>query len=459
MFIGNKIRSYFGYAQSAGNSFISNIPLIIYYVLTKKKKNKVNLIISNNEKTGHCFLPLDFLITRTSETLCEKKIKMKKRRKYMLSLKFNVLLLFLWEAWETEKKAWINYKKINFRGINVESKEKKVATFFQKTWKNLICVIFIQCWTYFLQIMNETSSVTFCLCNCLCFFHLTNTHLLSTLKTCSRVKLHVPKHRKPLTDKEFGYYLAGLIDGDGCFTAKSLIICFAEKDTSLAYYLKRYIAYGNVYKIKDKKAVVYTIAHSKALIKVLSLVNGKLRHESKINNANNKLIPYLNSLKLNPCLDNISLDKTNDLNNHWFAGFSDADACFQIKILERNKLVVEKRSVKKSRVEESIKFKITTEIRLNFQIDQKAPELLNLIKENFGGNVGYRKNQNTYYYGSTCFKTAKNFIKYFDSYHLLSCKHISYIKWRKAFLIIQEKEHFTINGINKIRKLKSTLNK
>ena len=428
MFIGNKIRSYFGYAQSAGNSFISNIPLIIYYVLTKQKKNKVNLIISNNEKSGNCFLPLNFLITRTSETLCEKKIKMKKRRKVGKS-----------RSRPLGKRTFSPFKLC-------------------LPWENLICVIFIQCWTYFFQIMNETSSVTFCLCNCLCFFHVTNTNLLSTLKTCSRVKLHVPKHRKPLTDKEFGYYLAGLIDGDGCFTAKSLIICFAEKDTSLAYYLKRYIAYGNVYKIKDKKAVVYTIAHSKALIKVLSLVNGKLRHESKINNANNKLIPYLNSLKLNPCLDNISLDKTNDLNNHWFAGFSDADACFQIKILERKKLVVEKSSVKKSKMEESI-FKIRTEIRLNFQIDQKAPELLNLIKENFGGNVGYRKNQNTYYYGSTCFKTAKNFIKYFDSYHLLSSKHISYIKWRKAFLIIQEKEHLTINGINKIRKLKSTLNK
>ena len=259
----------------------------------------------------------------------------------------------------------------------------------------------------------------------------------SLLKTSGKVKSYVPTHRKPLTDKEFGYYLAGLIDGDGCFTEKSLIISFSEKETSLAYYLKSYITYGNVYKIKNKKAVIFTIAHSKGLIKVLSLINGKLRYQSKINNINNKLIPYLNTLRSNPSLDSISLEKTNDLNNHWLAGFSDANACFQIKILEREKL-----------------HKVRTEVRLNFQIDQKTSKLLNLIKQNFGGNIGYHEKQDTYYYESTSFEVGKNFIKYFDCYHLLSSKYINYIKWRKAYLIIQEKEHLTVNGLDKIKKLK-----
>ena len=29
------------------------------------------------------------------------------------------------------------------------------------------------------------------------------------------ISAHVPKHLKPVTDDEFGHYLAGLIDGDG----------------------------------------------------------------------------------------------------------------------------------------------------------------------------------------------------------------------------------------------------
>lgn len=247
-----------------------------------------------------------------------------------------------------------------------------------------------------------------------------------------------------------------------------LNICFSEKDKSLAYYIKAYLGYGSVSNIKDKKAVKLVVSHSKGLIKIVSLVNGKLRLISKINQLNDKLIPYLNNLKchkdLNFKLDNVTIDNTSNLNNHWLAGFSDADASFQIKILKRqitkqNLTKLEKKSsLKLFSVPSEIKSVSRTEIRLNFQIDLKTPEILYLIKEKFGGNIGYRQTQNTYYYGSTSFTVAQNFIDYFNKYHLLSSKHISYIKWRKVYLMIQNKEHLTIDGIEKIKKIKSTLN-
>jgi hypothetical protein len=65
---------------------------------------------------------------------------------------------------------------------------------------------------------------------------------------------------------------------------------------------------------------------------------------------------------------------------------------------------------------------------LNFQIDQKKDNLLLLIKDFLGGNIGYRENQDTYYYGSTSFGSAKNVINYFDEFHLLSSKHINFLK-------------------------------
>jgi hypothetical protein len=82
-----------------------------------------------------------------------------------------------------------------------------------------------------------------------------------------------------------------------------------------------------------------------------------------------------------------------------------------------------------------------------------------LIKDFLGGNIGYRKSQDTYYYGSTSFGAAKKVIHYFDYFHLLSSKHINYLKWRKAYLIIQNKDHLTKNGIEKIIKLKKTMNR
>jgi LAGLIDADG endonuclease. len=91
------------------------------------------------------------------------------------------------------------------------------------------------------------------------------------------------------------------------------------------------------------------------------------------------------------------------------SGFSDANGSFQVKIINR---INRKKP----------------EIRLNFQIDQKYEDLLNLIKDNFGGNISYRSSQDTYYYGSTNFGSAKNIINYFDRFNLLSTKHINYLK-------------------------------
>jgi hypothetical protein len=64
---------------------------------------------------------------------------------------------------------------------------------------------------------------------------------------------HVPKHLKPINSEQLGYYLAGLIDGDGHFSkAQQLVIVFSFPDAFLAYYLKKELGYGTVKKIKIK---------------------------------------------------------------------------------------------------------------------------------------------------------------------------------------------------------------
>ena len=50
------------------------------------------------------------------------------------------------------------------------------------------------------------------------------------------ISKHVPKHLKPASKDQFGYYLAGLIDVDGHFSSKQqLVIVFHSLDASLAY--------------------------------------------------------------------------------------------------------------------------------------------------------------------------------------------------------------------------------
>ena len=252
------------------------------------------------------------------------------------------------------------------------------------------------------------------------------------------ISVHVPKHLKPVNNDQFGHYLAGLIDGDGHFSSRQqLIIVFHLLDASLAYYIKKKLGYGSVKKVKDKNAFILVVAAREGIEKVINLINGKIRTESKFNQITNNILNHDNYAEFRKKIS-LKLNLSRNLKNHWLAGFSDADASFQIKILNRSK---------------------KTEVRLNFQIDQNKKYILLLIKEFLGGNIGYRKSQDTYYFGSTSFGSAKNVINYFDYFHLLSSKYINYIKWRKAYIKIQNKDHLNKDGVKKIIKLKNTMNR
>lgn len=292
-------------------------------------------------------------------------------------------------------------------------------------------------------------SYTYLSCSCLIF-----TWVSFALDSCIKclsskategeyVKLvseHVPTHLKPQTDEEFGHYLAGLIDGDGSFGVRSLVIAFNKLDASLAYYIKGRLGYGRIRKVKDKNAVLFVITNREGLEKVLNLVNGKLRVQFKLDSIEKYILSYYKEpLNLK---HKLHLNTSSDLENHWLAGFLDADASFQIKTL--------------SRVNPNGSSRV--EIRLYVQIDQKTRLLLDLIKDSFGGNIGHRKSQDTFYYNSTSFGSARKFISYLGRYHMLSSKHVNYLKWRKAYLLVQTKKHLTEEGLMKIKNLKSSMN-
>lgn len=251
---------------------------------------------------------------------------------------------------------------------------------------------------------------------------------------------HVPTHLKPISEDQFGFYLAGLIDGDGWFSKYAAHIVFHSLDASLAYYIKTRIGYGTVTKVKSKNAYILTVTKREGLQILLNLINGKLRTQSKCDAVFKYILNvYVEPLNLN---ENFHINTSKDLDNHWLAGFLDADSSFQIKCLERVKPSGGTR----------------LEIRLSMQVDQKTRLFLDLIKDKFGGNIGYRKTQDTYYYSSTSFGSAKNVIEYLDKYHMLSSKHVNYLKWRKVYLLIQEKKHLTLEGQARILKIKSSMN-
>lgn len=228
------------------------------------------------------------------------------------------------------------------------------------------------------------------------------------------VSVHRPQPLKHRNSTQFGFFLAGLIDSDGHFSKiPQLVISFHEKEMHVPYYIKKEIGYGVVSKVKGKRAAKFVLAHSLGLEKVCKLVHNKLLHRDKISQYNTRL-HTLSSFKITEGTT-FSIEK-----NAWFAGFFLGDGSFQMKILNRRR--------------GNLQCQERPEIRLVVQIDQKTDHLLLEIKKVFGGNIGFRSSQNTFYYSSTTFRAAERLIKYFDRFHLMGVKLTQYVIWRKVFL-------------------------
>ena len=223
-----------------------------------------------------------------------------------------------------------------------------------------------------------------------------------------KISEHVPSHNNNLNVEEFGYFLAlrgpvgaswvryatGLIEGDGWFGKKELHIIFSDKDISLAYLIKKRIGHGNVYKIKDKKAVRYICKNKDGLFIILSLINGKFVSNSKYE----QLIKHNYSEDFNinilPPLNYLSLD------NYWLSGFTQADGCFFISIVK------------------SKTHKVGYSVRLEFSLKQNNELPLRLLYNNLSkGNIS-QYHTGIWCYKSSGYKTAASLINYFDKYNL-----------------------------------------
>lgn len=248
----------------------------------------------------------------------------------------------------------------------------------------------------------------------------------------------------PLNNEEFGFWLAGLIEADGCFNYKQIVIVGNIREITMLENLSKRIG-GKIKGIKGKKACKLVISNSKEIENIFNLINGKLRYQYKIDMLKS------NILKQIKCLEHLNLrlstvDNRHNLNKtHWFAGFTTGDGSFQIKILKRKLM-------------SSLKNNHKIEIRLNYQLDQKSDHILNQIKECFGGNVYYRSNLDVYYYGSTSFPVNDKLINYFDKFRVSGWKWINYLKWRKAWALIKNKKHLTDSGILEIINIKNSMN-
>ena len=143
-------------------------------------------------------------------------------------------------------------------------------------------------------------------------------------------------------NSQLGYYLAGLIEGDGCvWTSKRLkspngriynpriVFTFHKREIPLYTHIRSTINAGVIYEHTWDNVCKYTIYDKNQVIKIFNLINGKFR-TPKINYLH-KAIDRLN-LKHNTNMDKLPLDKSNIFSNAWLAGMTDSDGNFHISL-------------------------------------------------------------------------------------------------------------------------------
>jgi hypothetical protein len=92
-------------------------------------------------------------------------------------------------------------------------------------------------------------------------------------------------------------------------------------------------------------------------------------------------------------------------------------------------------------------------VRLRFVLGQKDPTILQKVKSEFGGYLYHYKPTDNYLLELSSLSQNLQIIEYFDKFNLNSIKHLAFFKWRKAYRIVQRKEHLTEKGLSKIKLL------
>lgn len=133
-----------------------------------------------------------------------------------------------------------------------------------------------------------------------------------------------------------------------------------------------------------------------------------------------------------------------NLNAQWIVGFVDGKGCFDIQINKTHS-----------------GFQVLCE----FVISQHKSDLhvLNALKQYFKAGVirneSSRPNETGRQYRvRDLYALAKIIVPFFEKHSLKTLKKVNFLKFRDVVLMIERKEHLTPEGLEKIRKIKASMN-
>nr|YP_203337.1 orf248 [Zancudomyces culisetae]AAW49504.1 orf248 [Zancudomyces culisetae] len=184
---------------------------------------------------------------------------------------------------------------------------------------------------------------------------------------------------------KFNEWLAGLIDGDGCFLLSkkgyaSLEITMDIRDEHCLNMIKNRYE-GSIKLRSNVNALRYRLHHKLGLLKIINDVNGLIRNPVRMIQLN-KICNHYNI--------NFLFPSKLTYNNGWLVGFFDADGSITI-----NK----------------------TNLQLAISISQKTTQILEPLIELYGGYIYIDRSKNeSFKWYITDKKSILNLIEYFKKY-------------------------------------------
>jgi len=259
---------------------------------------------------------------------------------------------------------------------------------------------------------------------------------------------------------QLGYYLAGLIEGDGnIWTSKRLIsvksqtynpriqLTFHANEMPFFRHMKLIFGTGGLYQEKLSNVCRYSISDKNTLIEVINLINGKFR-TPKIKYLH-KAIDYINLIH-GTNIPKLPLDNSNLESNAWLAGFTDADGTFHIGLYGVYGL---NNSMAIGRVQ--CTFSITQRIT-DKPTGLSCIPFMEKIADLYQSRIYYGySNDMKFIARSNC---KHNITKsYFDKYPLMTSKYLNYLCFLQGLDYLGKR--LTDKEIVEIKTLKNSMNK
>lgn len=260
-------------------------------------------------------------------------------------------------------------------------------------------------------------------------------------------------------NSQLGYYLAGLIEGDGSiwtpkisvysneYVCNSRIqIVFDKKETPFFENLKLIFDAGGICQPKEGNVCRYSISKTDKLIEIINLINGKFRTPKIV--SLHKAIDHIN-LVHNLNIEKLPLDNSNLGSNPWLSGMVDSDGHFQITLegsYGMNKYKARNRVKCAFSIKQRLIDKLTGDSCLPFMKE---------IADFFQCKINYKSDNAISFVAQA---NSKHYLTklYFDKYPLMTSKHLNYLCFLQGLDYLGK--HLNSKEILEIQDIKNSMN-